>query len=150
MIKQLQPEGLADVALLDMGEMFFQESRLPGKFNRVVFVRTWETLMRMGCATIFVARHNEAIIGAIGCIVHPDPNDGAMVANEMFWFMHPHHRSGTDALRLYRSYEAWARKMGAQRITMSATFNDSVAKLRKFYQMLGFRAVDVSYFKELT
>lgn len=149
MITQLTPETLANPAVLEMGGLFFKEARLPGSFVAEKFVSAWSQIMSMDFGTVWIATTPEEVVGTMGVLIHPDMYDGKLVAQEAFWFMHPNHRTGMHAVRLYYAFEAWAKERGAERISMSNTFNGSVEKTRKFYMKLGYRAVDVSYFKDL-
>jgi GNAT superfamily N-acetyltransferase len=149
MTKELQVTELTNSSLTILGDQFFKESNLPGKFEAHIFVDTWTKIMNLGLGKIWANFQEDMITGAIGGLVHPDPYDGRIVVQEAFWFVHEDYRGGLTAIRLYRELENWARHSGASRMVMSCTLNKYVAKLRHLYESLGYRPVDISYFKDL-
>lgn len=155
MIRPIERHELGDGNLLKMGELFFGGVGLPGRFIPSVFQRNWENFLTMGIGQIFVALADDVIVGAIGCLVHPDPYDDVVVAQEMFWFMTPEARRGILGPRLYYAFEEWATSHQAGRIAMATVFGvtrehiDAMQSIGKFYNKLGFVPVDVSYFKKL-
>ncbi len=149
MIRQLTADDLQNKELLALGEKFFTDAKLPGEFIPGVFVATWSTLMRMTCGAIWTSVVDDRVVGAIGGVFHPDANDGKLVAQEMFWFMDPSYRSGFNAIKLFTAFENWAISRGATRIVMGCILGEYAKPLREFYTKMGYRPVDVSYFKEL-
>lgn len=150
MIVPLTIETLDNKEMLAMGELFYRESRLPGKFNVTSFIQGWSCILVLKYGQIWIALdNNKRTIGAIGGLIHPDICSGDMVAQEMFWFMHPDHRNGMTFMKLYHAFETWAKESGAIRICMANTFNEHTEKLRHLYLKMNFRPVDVSYFKTL-
>jgi hypothetical protein len=98
---------------------------------------------------IWVCEIKNEVVGAIGGCIHPDANDGKLVAQEMFWFMEPGFRNGMNAIKLFFEFEQWAVDKGCVRIVMGCILNRHAPALRKLYTKHGYRPVDVSYFKEL-
>lgn len=152
MICKATVEDLKSTEFLRLANMFYVESKLPGTFKRDVFQKTWLTFLEKKIGAIWFATTVESSVihGAIGGLKHPDPYDGELVVQEMFWFVEPTERMGLDAVRLYKALEHWAIEQGAKRLNMACVCNKHMASVRKFYENRGFRPVDVSYFKELT
>jgi hypothetical protein len=88
------------------------------------------------------------ILGAIGGLIHPDVNDGVLVAQELFWFVVP--KAGYKvSFGLYNAFEDWALFKRAKRLNMACVCNRHMKGVRKFYEKKGFRPVDVSFFIDL-
>lgn len=148
-IERITADGITP-ELLAMGQLFFDEAHLPGVFNPTYFSNQWQQFITSGVGNMWVAKKSDGVIvGAIAALKHPDVCTGDLVVQEMFWFMHPDHRGTFVAMRLYSAIECWARSLGAYRLCMSTTFAPGCEKLRSLYHKLGFKAVDVFYFKTL-
>lgn len=152
MIRRVQSiEEVNTVEFAKLGELFFAECRLPGKFDFIITLSNWSRLLGLNIGAIWIAldKDNTTIIGAIGAMIYPDLWNNDLVAMETFWFIHPDKRAGLTALKLLHEYEAWAKDRGAKRIIMSNVCSPNMQVLRKIYEAKGYRPVDVSYFKEL-
>lgn len=139
------PTRLVELAAL--GARFHTEGNLPGCFNPLVFVRTWRTFLSAGVAEVFIIETDGVITGMLGAMIYPDPNDGALVATEMFWYVAPEARGA--GLRLLRDFEAWATDRGAARLIMVHLHDLMPEALAKLYQRRGYRPVETHYIKEI-
>lgn len=126
---------------------FYAEAKLPGRFVPEVWTRSWQNLLCGGNATLFLLERAGEIIGAIGGVIFPDPNDGDLVASEMFWFVTPEARG--CGLRLFTWFEAWAVNRGAKRIAMVHLETPGAERLAKLYERRGYRRVQTDYLKEI-
>lgn len=145
MVRTLTASELPEAAL--MGPAFFAEGKLPGSFVPAIFVTKWSWLIENGLGFIIGLFRDGALTGAFGGIVTEDLNDGALVANECFWFVKPEARG--RGFELLLAYEEEARKRGAARCSMIHLINLQPEKLAEIYKRRGYRAVETSYFKEL-
>lgn len=150
MIEQLTVKTIADPELLELGSTFFKEFHLPGRFIPDTFIKTWTKLLDLKMGAAWSYRLEGHLVGGIGGIIFPDPNDGQLVAMETFWFTHPSHRSGMASIKLYNTFEKWAIEMQARRIVMASLHNDYMMTLRNLYMRMGFKPLDITYVKELT
>jgi|694.fasta_scaffold144024_2 GNAT superfamily N-acetyltransferase len=139
------PERLPELALL--GQQFQQEGALPGKFIPDVFVKTWTNLLHMDVGVLFGLEKDNRLVGGLGAIRFPDPNDGELVANELFWFVSKEHRG--HGLKLLDVFESWAADFGIKRVSMVHLENLSPKALNRLYRSRGYRVVETHYFKEL-
>jgi len=133
-----------------LANKFFSSSGLPGSFVPEVWIANWTKFLdsNIGVIIYYQDFETDQILGAIGGLIHPDVNDGLLVAQELFWFVVK--GAGTKtALNLYESFEDWAKMHKAKRLNMACVCNRSMKSVRKFYERKGFRPVDVSYFIDL-
>ena len=126
---------------------FFEEGKLPGRFDPEVFVETWRALLMTGRACLLAIEREGVLDGGLGGILYPDPNDGVTVATEMFWYVRQGHRG--QGLRLLRAFEQWSRGQGARRIIMVHLLTLQPEELRRLYRRLGYHDAEVHYLKEL-
>lgn len=144
-IIEVGAERLGEVA--EMGHGFYQEGALPGSVKPDVFIRTWTALLASGAAVLFGLEIGGRLVGVLGGLEYPDPNDGDRVATEMFWFVTPSARGG--GLRLLDTFEAWAKQRGVRRILMMHLHALKSAAFERLYQRRGYRPIEIHYCKEL-
>lgn len=96
---------------------------------------------------VIALRRNNDPVGAIGGLFANDPNDGVLVLQEAFWFVHPSVR-GVRSLSLVREFERQARLRRAQRILLGHVVGDE--KVGRFYSRRGYQPLEVFYGKELS
>lgn len=149
MIREATTKDLYNEELHKLGASFFAEANLPGRFISIVFVHNWTHFLNLKIGIILLLERDSKIVGAIAGLVHPDPYDGKVVAQEMFWFINSEKRGSIDAVRLYSAFEKWAIEKKAERLAMACVCNDKMGKLRRFYEKKGFKPKDVTYFKDL-
>ncbi len=127
---------------------FYASSKFLHGFELERFVNLWTGFLESGTGVIFVAIHGEEIVGAIGGIAHQDLYNGRMLASEMFWRVNDGERG--EGVRLYRAFERWAEEHGCQRIIMAYLHDVMPEKVARFYERLGFVAVETHYSKTLS
>ncbi len=149
MIREAIIQDLYNEDLHVLGASFFAEANLPGVFISAIFVHNWTVFINQQFGAIHLLERDNKVVGAIAGVAHPDPYDGKMVAQEMFWFVNPGSRGNIDAIRLYDAFEKWAKAKKAKRIGMACVCNDKMGKLRKFYERKGFKPKEVNFFKQL-
>lgn len=141
----VSPERVPELARL--GRQFQEEGAIPGKFIPEVFVKTWNNLLGINLGILFGLEKDGQLVGGLGAILFPDPNDGELVANETFWFVSKEHRG--QGLKLLDAFEGWARDFGVKRVSMVHLENLSPRALNRLYRLRGYRPVETHYFKEL-
>lgn len=147
MIKRLKSGQLGAIA--SMGRQFYAEGSLPGGFVTSVFLNTWQQFLSNGMGAVFALLKDGAAVGAIGGALYPDPNDGALVATEFFWFVDAENRGTRGGIGLFGAFESWAKGCGAKRITMVHLTGLMPEKLTRFYERNGFREVETHFVKEV-
>jgi len=139
---------LPDIARL--GHEFYGEAGFPcGEFIPDVFVKSWTGFLEAGLGVIFAWRIDGEIVGGIGGLRFPDPNNGDLTATELFWFITKEHRGGPAATKLLRQFEAWAVESGCKRASMVNLENEGSKGLPQFYARMGYRPLETQYIKEL-
>ena len=68
-----------------------------------------------------------------------------IVATELAWWVEPEHRKSQVGLQLLEAFEYWAKKTGANLITM-ISIDDAVGE---FYQKKGYSLFERAYMKEI-
>lgn len=86
------------------------------------------------------------IVGMIAVCDLEHPLTGQQYADEIAWFVEPAHRSGSIGPRLLAQVEVWAREKQLHMVKMVAPAGSDVGR---FYERLGYRAVETAYQKEI-
>lgn len=146
MIRPATKNDLAIVA--DMGREFYSEGRIPGTIVPDVFIANWQKYIEAGFGRIFLAEEEGEVVGFLGGLLYPDPNDGDLVGSEMFWFVQSEHR-GSCGMRLLSAFEKWAISTGAKRLVMGHLSTLAPEKLKKLYERLGYVPLETHYVKEI-
>ena len=90
-----------------------------------------------------VPRH---LSGMLGMVVYHHPLSNERVTNEVFWWVNPSDRGTSDAVRLLRHGERWAKDQEASLMYVAAP-NDKVGAL---FHRLGYVSLEVQYVKQVT
>jgi GNAT superfamily N-acetyltransferase len=145
-IRFCTPEDLPVVA--DIGKLFFEEGKLPGKLIPDVFVRTWTSFLASGTGGILLLENDGLPIGMLGFLKYPDINDGETVMSETFWYVKPDQRGG--GIRLLRKFEETAREQGAKRVMMAHLKSLMPEELAHLYVRRGYQPTETNYLKVLS
>ena len=145
MIRPARVDELKTIA--NICQEFQTEGKLPGELIPKVFEATWSTCIEKGVGRIFLIDHDDELVGFLGGLLYPDPNDGATVATEMFWFVRKQYR-GKFGLRLMKEFEDWAIAEGAKRLMMVHLQTLNPEGLRKLYDRDGYKLIETHYLKE--
>jgi GNAT superfamily N-acetyltransferase len=94
---------------------------------------------------VLVCERDGAVVGMIGLAFFPHFISGEMVAAEVFWWLEPEYRGGTEGIRLLRAAESQARARGAVKLQMIAP-SDEVSAM---YQRMGYAFVEAAYQRSL-
>lgn len=94
---------------------------------------------------VIVDEENGQIVGLLGYAVFPHYYTGEKTAAEIMWYVMPEFRKSFIGVALFRRAEAEARKAGCVTMQMSAP-TEAVGKA---YEAMGYRALEVAYFKDL-
>ena len=133
----------------ELGQSFFDEAELPGSFKLEAFKHNWQGLIKNNIGAMWKLMVGGKFAGAIGGVFFPDVNSGEMVASEMFWYVHPDYRNTKWSIRLFRTFEQWAKTMGAKRVFMTYLLSSMPESLKRFYEHQGYKPVEVNYMKDL-
>lgn len=131
-------------------QAFHAEYALPGTFSLSSFRCQWEAFLTTpGMAAVILGLFKGGVlIGGFGAMMAPEVNTGRLDANELFWFIEGRHRSGSGALRLLRAFEQWGAAHHAEGFKIVHLLGGpSSEPLARLYQKLGYRPIEVAYFK---
>lgn len=145
MIRAIKP---FEVGLcLEAGQVFFDESKVPGGFDANVFCENWRGLIERGTGVILVAFENSIPTGALGAILAPDLFNNDVVAIEAFWYVIGEHRG--QGMRLLVAFEKWAKGQGAKRVAMIHLESLTPSVLRRVYERFGYKLIESHYVKSI-
>lgn len=149
MIHKATIEDLDNVDFHTLLSFFYIEAKQVGEYIPAIAKETWTRILSNKQGVIFLKWDNTKIVGAFGALLHPDPYDGKLVAQEMFWFVLPSARGSINAVRLFEAFEKWAKEQKVVRLTVGCLCNQSMATVRKFYEKRNFKPIEVGYIKVL-
>ena len=133
-------------AILDMGERFHAFSGDQVPYCRASAEATVAALLGFGF--VLLAEADGVPVGMIGVAVTPLLFNAAhLFAQELMWWVDEGQRGGV-AVAMIREAEAEARRRGAVRMQMIA-LAQSPAHVERLYGLLGYRAGEASFVKEL-
>lgn len=137
-------EGLGDLC-----EMLHKEYAYPSTWSHDHFFACMRAVLAAGLGYFAVVTEMGVPVGICGGTISADPyGAGDQIATEMFWYVHPQHRRGGVGAMIFDDWEAWARERGAARMTM-CHLADLNPEIEGAYLRLGFRPLEVHYWKEL-
>lgn len=144
----IRPATIDDLPkLTTLAEEFFASSAHLVAFDPAVFGNTWREILTAGVGVIFVSFEDDVPTGAIGGMSYKDPNNARQTASEMFWFVRPDARG--IGVALYVEFENWARSRHCVDIRMVHLSDSMPAKVKRFYEAIGYREVETHYAKEI-
>lgn len=141
------PETEDAQALCRMGHAFYKEAGLPGSFSEEHFINFWQQALNEERGVLLIADAGGGAVGTIAALLYADPNNGELVAQEMFWWVDPEHRDAESG-NLMDAYEGWARSVGAKRIVVSAIHGMRERCLERYYEKRGYRPVETNFVKD--
>lgn len=145
---QIRQATVNDVErLVPIGQAFFAEFALPGRFNPTHFCQMWERVFTSGLAVVVIAERDDEVVGAIGVLLYPDLNTGDLWAQETFWYVAQEQRRSRVGIELFIAMECLVRERGAVGMRM-IHLTTSDARLQKWYAKRGYRPLEVCYIKE--
>ena len=130
---------------LPLARQFWSESNQRTTLDEARTVATWTTILTNKVGVLLALFHEEAIIGMLGGMVNRGFYDGALIAQELFWFIDPDHRGGTGALRLIRAFERWAESQAVSAIYLAHYAHLQGEKLAKVYRRIGYTERETHY-----
>lgn len=132
-----------------LGDSFYNEARLPGKFILSRALLSWGAILAANLGALWIYESNGKVVGMIGAMIGQDLNDGEVTVQETFWYVTPGNRGLLGGIRLFEEMMAWAKSIGARRVIMAHLLTSMPQKLKNFYEHEGFVAAEVNYVKEL-
>lgn len=147
----IRPATPADSeALYALGRRFLEGTRYGA-----LFCATPESLARL-VGVVFAFGDNATILltvdsddrpfGMLVAFVAPHPIDGLLYCDEVVWWVNPDARGMRAGPKLLAAAEEWARGKNCSMLKMVAPIGSTVGR---FYERLGYRAVETAHVKVL-
>jgi GNAT superfamily N-acetyltransferase len=92
-----------------------------------------------------VAERDGVIVGFLGGKLAPYPFCDELLATDLGFYVAPEHRASTAAVRLLRTFRAWARDQGAREVSLAISSGVDIERIGALYQRMGFRAAGGIY-----
>lgn len=145
-IRQAAPDDFP--RLCELGENFYAEMKISGKFSSEHFTDSWALLAKTGVGELWVLECDNRVLGSVGFIAVSDINSGEKVASELFWFMDPLARGQGKAL--LEKFEARAKELGCARMLMIHLAGPRSETLSRLYERRGYKLLESHFVKEIT
>jgi|ERR1051325_10807625 GNAT superfamily N-acetyltransferase len=110
----------------------------------------WDTMIALegqGIFKLFTTRDDGKLVGYTAFIIAPHMHYRKMsVAHDDAFFLHRDYRKGGTGFKMFKFAEEYLKAMGVNRIVCHEKLK---APLEKFFNYLGFRAVERNWFKDI-
>ena len=136
-------------SVLHLARSFSQDTKFGKGFNEDIFRKNWINLIDTGIGTIIVSENEGQINGMLGVIKFNDPNNGDLLAQELFWYVDKKYRGTHIGVSLLRECEAWSKLNGCKRLIMAYLSDSMPESVKEFYEMQDYTIMEVNYYKEL-
>lgn len=142
-VRELGAEELGEAARF--GDEFLAMSGYPGKFDPVRWTLCWRAMLAGGTGVMLGLFEDGRVIGALGGAWMHDLKTGTKQTAEICWWVRPEKRG--HGLRLFKAYEAWARRIGARVILAGHLAGHG--RLGQYLRRRGYKPYEVAYLKEI-
>lgn len=143
--------NLADVAIIvQLGRQLHANSAYADKGFSDAKAKSVVAMMvdsETDCA--LVAEDNQQIIGFFLGGVNYEWFSDDLLGFDYSVYVIPEKRNGRTAIKLFKTFEAWAKSKGAVRIHVGITTNINIEGNRRFYHFLGYQDSGVFFEKRL-
>ena len=96
----------------------------------------------------FIAEESGKTLGACAVVVFPLWfSDGALMTQELFWWVEPHARTTRCGKAMLSAMEEWSTSVGAKGHFMVCLENEQAERMKKVYNTAGYKAVEHTFFK---
>lgn len=146
-MKRITPETLPKLFLI--GHEFCEAAKHPGGFCESHFVQVWKLLLSYDLGAVFYEEENDVVTGILGASFTKDMFSGREIAAENFWYVAPHKRGGSLAIRLLKAFEDEAVARKCERIVMVTLEALSPESVSKIFTRRGYSLLEHSYAKEI-
>lgn len=131
-------------AVLKLAKVFFDE-----RLNEIGMIYSAENASRhfdelFDKTFALVYEFDGEVVGMIAGVISAKIFCEGITAQEIVWFVHPDHRKA--GVKLLKAFEKVAKDKGCEDITMVGIAEDAS---NKFYLRVGYKKLQVSYFKKV-
>lgn len=126
--------------ILELGELLHKESPRWSRlsFNRAKAAHFIAHLILEANGVVFVAEHNDVVVGGIAGMSSPHWSSDDVLAQEVSFFMAPEARGSMVAVRLIGALRAWGEIRGAKWLTAGTSTGLDPERTAGLYERLGF------------
>lgn len=135
---------------LDLNQIQFEESK---KFRHLNFdfkkiKNAYLNSINNPKFKVFVLESDDKkIVGACAVILSQFLWNYDFLVKDLFYYIHPNHRRGLSALKIYKKVEEFARLNNAIEIQFNYAHGDEFDKMQIFFDRLGYKKFNESYRK---
>lgn len=147
MIRLLPVEELSST--IETAHLFFDESKLPSKFDFDNWMDQWKIIYNADIGCIFVYEEEGVNKGLIGGVFNKCMFTGEMEAIEAFWFVQKDKRGSGGGIQLIKALEDEAKKRGCKRIKMAYLMSVNPEAMSSVYERMGYEPIQNCVVKEL-
>lgn len=143
----MAPVAVEDLMLcFPLGLAYYREIPVPGSFIPASFRQSWAHFYSTGLGQIIGLWRGGQLVGVFGGLVFPHPNDGRLIAQQLFWYVRPEQRGTPWSFKLMDAFEAWAADQGAVTFRTGYLLSDPYAqKLETAMERQGFTPFEATY-----
>lgn len=94
---------------------------------------------------VLVSEEGDKLTGLLAFMIYPHYFTGKVTATEFMWYVEPEYRMDFTGIALLRAGQRIAKERGAVKMQSTAP-NEEVGKM---YQLLGYKAIEVGYQRDL-
>lgn len=98
---------------------------------------------------VYIALHNDEVVGGLVSMVTEMPINNYMVAQELMLWIDPNHRNGKTAPKLIDKYIEWAKEKECSFVRLSEIDNVLNSKAGILFKRKGFEPIETAYVKEI-
>ena len=148
-IRETTPDDLLDVVIA--AKAFSKEAghKTWAKFDTNKVKLLLEQLISHEFGFVYIATHNEEVVGGLIAVVSELPINDYRVAQELMLWIDPEHRNGKTAPKLIDAYVAWSKEKGCNFVRLSEIDNVLNGKAGLLFKRKGFEPLETAYVKEL-
>lgn len=144
-VREATPDDAFDVLML--AHQFGKEAPAGFKFSKDKVESFFDRVLADPTMVWFVSEDEDGIGGFIVGLYTDHAFNDAKMAAELGWFMTKDKRGGTQAIRLVKAFEQWAKDIGAEYVAMCDIIG--LSDLANLYDRSGYSLTERTFMKEI-
>ena len=144
-VRKATPDDAFDVLML--AHQFAKEAPAGFKFSKDKVESFFDRVLADPTMVLFVSEDEDGIGGFIVGLYTDHAFNDAKMAAELGWFMTKDKRGGTQAIRLVKAFEQWAKDIGAEYVAMCDIIG--LSDLANLYDRSGYSLTERTFMKEI-
>lgn len=144
-VRKATQDDVLDIVLL--ARQFLKEAKTPIKLDKALFTKNLEATLDNANYFFYVSEQEGEVIGCLAGQISNTIFSSVPIAVEIGWFIDPAYRKARDGLKLFSTFEQWAKSKGCEAISMGDLAE--VQDLAPLYKRRGYELFERTYIKEL-